>query len=236
MFLFSRKYKTPISTYTDHYRPPCTVRKTINDRVYYKLWDTNKFVTKGLTLSRQENMTTQGEPEKYYQHANDSASHWPEKYCLTRTEEKYNPVVVNEDKQITWKTGPYHSTTWNKQTSYVNLQPKETRVETFLHSVPVPCPLKHVCLDRFEREVITETMPVGAAVKKGPFQGHYSLCSAHHYCPQGMECYVDGIPVIRGHFHIPGERAEHSVLQIQPHSNLVYLYTPTLSTFHVHEP
>ncbi|XP_069736760.1 sperm microtubule inner protein 6 [Phaenicophaeus curvirostris] len=201
MFLFSRKYKTPISTYTDHYRPPHTIRKTINDHVYYHPWNTDKFVTKGLTLSRRENAMTQGEPEKYNTHANSSASHWPE-YCLTRTEEKYNPVVVNEDKQITWITGPYHSTTWNKQTSYINLQPKETKVETFLHSVPVPC-----CLDQFEEEMVTETMPVCAAVRKGPFQGYYSLCSARHYCPRGMECYVDGIPFIRGHFHIPEERA-----------------------------
>ncbi|NWS75972.1 SMRP1 protein, partial [Crotophaga sulcirostris] len=207
MFLFSKKNKTPISTYTDSYRPPCTVKKTINDRLYYKLWEENKFVTKGLTLRQEENMMTQGEPQKYYKHANDSASYWPEKYCLTSSEVTYNPVSVKEDKQITWKTGPCNSTTWNKHSSYVTLQPKETKTETSLQCAPVLFPPKHICLDRFEREVVTETTPIYTTTRKGPFQGYYSLCSGHHYCPQGMDCLVDGVPAVRAHFYVPAVRS-----------------------------
>ncbi|NXX92415.1 SMRP1 protein, partial [Centropus bengalensis] len=211
MFLFAKKYKTPISTYTDHYRPPCTVRKTINDRVYYQLWDKNEFVTKGFTLRQEESMMTQGEPQKYFKHCQDPTSHWPEKYCLTMNEDKYSPVVVNEDRQVTWKTSPYKSTTWNKHTSYLNLKPKETKTETILHCVPVPCPPKHICLDRIEREVVTETTPVYSATRKGPFQGYYSLCSGRHYCPRGMDCFVDGISAVRGHLLIPEEKAVRAI-------------------------
>lgn len=46
MFLFSKKHKTPISTYTDSYRPPCSVKKTIQEQGAQQLWKENKFVTK----------------------------------------------------------------------------------------------------------------------------------------------------------------------------------------------
>ncbi|XP_009888059.1 PREDICTED: spermatid-specific manchette-related protein 1 [Charadrius vociferus] len=46
MFLFSKKHKTPISTYTDSYRPPCSVKKTIYDQGAQQLEKENKFVTK----------------------------------------------------------------------------------------------------------------------------------------------------------------------------------------------
>lgn len=45
MFLFAQKYKTPVSTYTDSYRPPCTLKKSIHEKAPLQLWKENKFVT-----------------------------------------------------------------------------------------------------------------------------------------------------------------------------------------------
>ncbi|KAH0627772.1 hypothetical protein JD844_008096 [Phrynosoma platyrhinos] len=44
MFLFARKTRTPISTYTDSYRPPSTLKKTFEDPPL-ALWSENKFIT-----------------------------------------------------------------------------------------------------------------------------------------------------------------------------------------------
>ncbi|KAJ7335140.1 hypothetical protein JRQ81_013081 [Phrynocephalus forsythii] len=46
MFLFARKTKTPISTYTDSYRPPNTLKKTFEEQPL-ALWTENKFITQG---------------------------------------------------------------------------------------------------------------------------------------------------------------------------------------------
>lgn len=45
MFLFSRKTKTPISTYTDSYRAPTSIKKVYNDPPLWA-WEPNKFVTR----------------------------------------------------------------------------------------------------------------------------------------------------------------------------------------------
>lgn len=45
MFLFSKAYKTPVSTYTDSYRPPCSVKKAQKNYRLEPLWRENKFVT-----------------------------------------------------------------------------------------------------------------------------------------------------------------------------------------------
>lgn len=42
-------------------------------------------------------------------------------FCIA---EKHNPVFVNEDKYVTWRTGPYNSAAWNKHSSYLPLLPK----------------------------------------------------------------------------------------------------------------
>ncbi|XP_026543317.1 spermatid-specific manchette-related protein 1 [Notechis scutatus] len=44
MFLFATKTKTPISTYTDSYRPPNTMKKAFEEAPM-TLWSENKFVT-----------------------------------------------------------------------------------------------------------------------------------------------------------------------------------------------
>lgn len=43
------------------------------------------------------------------------------RFCVA---EKYNPVFVNEDKYVIWRTGPYNSAAWNKHSSYLPLLPK----------------------------------------------------------------------------------------------------------------
>lgn len=45
MFLFSKKHKTPVSTYTDSYRPPYSVKKAICDKGLLEARKENKFLT-----------------------------------------------------------------------------------------------------------------------------------------------------------------------------------------------
>ncbi|KAM6363006.1 sperm microtubule inner protein 6 [Pluvialis apricaria] len=218
MFLFSKEHKTPISTYTDSYRPPCSVKKTIREQGSQQLWKENKFVTKGLTMPPVQNPSSQGQPEQlikaamqeYYRNTIDPTDYWNEKYWLARSEEKYNPVFVNEDKYITWRTGPYNSTAWDKHSFYLPLLPKETRMETILHSISVPYPLKPTCLNQFESEVVANMplrLPVYTVTGRGRFQGYYSPCSGRHYCLRRMDYHVDGASAIRRHLRALGERA-----------------------------
>lgn len=44
MFLFSRKTKTPISTYSDSYRAPTSIKEVYKDPPLWA-WEANKFVT-----------------------------------------------------------------------------------------------------------------------------------------------------------------------------------------------
>ncbi|NXT54667.1 SMRP1 protein, partial [Pluvianellus socialis] len=218
MFLFSKKHKTPISTYTDSYRPPCSVKKTIHEQSSQQLWKENNFVTKGLTMPPVQNPASQGQPEQlikaamqqYYRTTIDPAACWAENYWLARSEEKYKPVFVNEDRYITWRTGPYNSAAWNKHSLYLPLPPKETSMETALHSIFTPYPLKPACLDQFERELVANMpyrLPMYTTAGRGCFQGYYSPSSGRHYCLRGMDNCVDGASAIRRHLHALGERA-----------------------------
>ncbi|NXX06473.1 SMRP1 protein, partial [Larus smithsonianus] len=217
MFRFSNKHKTPISTYTDSYRPPCSIKKTTYKQSSQQLWKENKFVTQGLTLPPVQNPASQGEPEhlikvamqEHYRNTIDAATYWTNKYCLARSEEKYKPVFVNEDKYITWRTCPYNSAAWNKHSCYLPLLPRETRVETSLNSLPVPYCLKPTCLSEFEREMVANMahrLPLYTVTGRGCFHGYYSPCSGRHYWLRGMDYYVDGASPIRRHHRALGER------------------------------
>ncbi|XP_068278731.1 sperm microtubule inner protein 6-like [Nyctibius grandis] len=221
MFLFSTKYTTPVSTYTDSYRPPCSVKKIKQDKALELPWKENKSVTQGLTMPPVQNPASQGETEQlikavmpaYYRNTSDLAVCWPEKYYLARSRERYHPVLANEDKYITWRTGPCNSTDWNKHSSYLPLLPKETRMDTFLHSTPMPYLPKPACLNKPEREVVIDTLhrvPVYTMTGRGPFQDYYGPCSGRHYCLREMDYNADGTPVIRRHLHALGERAVRS--------------------------
>ncbi|XP_054033784.1 spermatid-specific manchette-related protein 1 [Dryobates pubescens] len=234
MFLFSKKLKTPVSTYTDSYRPPCSVRKPIKQCVQ-PLWRENTFVTEGLTVPPVHNPSSQGQIEQLIQAAaqaydrnlTDLNAYRPEKYWLDRSEEKYNPIFIKEDKYATWRTGSYNSAAWNKHSSYLPLLPKETRMENFLHSIPVPYIVKPTYLSRYDKEVVNNMLhkvPVYTVMGRGPLQGYYSPCSGRHYCLRGLDYYVDGTSA-RRHLYRQGEKAEYSVLQLQPQSNVLCIYT-----------
>ncbi|NXE75356.1 SMRP1 protein, partial [Cochlearius cochlearius] len=205
MFLFSKKHKTPISTYTDSYRPPCSVKKTVHEQVPQQLWKENKFVTQGLTMPPVQNPSSQGQPEQlinvatqeYYRSSVDRVAYWPEKYCLARPEGKYSPVFVNDVNYITWRTGPYNSAAWNKHSSYLPPLTKDARMETFLHRIPVTYPVTPTCLNQFEKELVADRLPVYTVTGRGPFQLYYSPCSGRHYCLREMDYYVDGARAIR---------------------------------------
>ncbi|NWH20482.1 spermatid-specific manchette-related protein 1 [Grus americana] len=229
MFLFSNKHKTPVSTYTDSYRPPCSIKKTYHEQDLQQLWKENKFVTQGLMMPPVQNPTSQGQPEQLIKtsvqecYRNTITAYWPEKYWLSRSKEKYNPVFVNENKYISWRTSPYNSIAWNRHSSYLPLLHKETRTETFLHSIPGPYIPKPTCLNQFERDMVANMLhrlschsppslqPLYTMTGRGPFQGYYSPCSGRHYCLRGMDYYVDGASATRRHLYALRERAVRSI-------------------------
>ena len=53
-----------------------------------------------------------------------SMAPWDTSACPFCVAEKYNPIFVNEDKHVTWSTGPYNSAAWHKHASYLPLPPK----------------------------------------------------------------------------------------------------------------
>ncbi|KFV59976.1 Spermatid-specific manchette-related protein 1, partial [Tyto alba] len=228
----------PVSTYTDSYRPPCSVKKTIQKQTLQQLCSENKFVTPGLTMPLVQNPVSQGQTEQlvkaamqeYYRNTFDPAACCPEKYYLTRSEEKYKPVFVNKNRYISWRTGPYNSTVWNKYHSCLPILPKDTRMDTFLRSVPVSYPLKLACLNQCGNYL----HPLPA------LQLYLCLCHAgihpSHYCLRGMDYYVDGASAIRGQLNTLEDRAEYPMLQLQPEGNVLCVYTPPPVLLPVQEP
>uniref|UniRef100_A0A8C0ERT5 Chromosome 9 open reading frame 24 n=1 Tax=Bubo bubo TaxID=30461 RepID=A0A8C0ERT5_BUBBB len=212
MFLFSKKHKTPISTYTDSYRPPCSVKKTIQNQTSQQLCSENKFVTPGEQLG----------PSSCPPAPQDTPA------CYICVADKYKPVFVNKDKYLTWRTGPYNSTVWNRYPSCLPLPPK---VESSPPGLPkleppqvLPAPQREVATDMLPR------LPVYSVTGRGPYWGYYSPCSGCHHCLQGMDYYVDGASAIRGQLHTLEERA------LQPQGNIPCIYTPPLVILPVQEP
>ncbi|NWX90471.1 SMRP1 protein, partial [Nothoprocta pentlandii] len=215
MFLFAQETKTPVSTYTDSYRPPNSVKKTFQEPPSL-LWKENKFVTKGLAMppvpsagspGQQERLLKAAAQELAYRNAVEPSAYQPEKYWVTRQEERYNPVFVNEDRYVTWRTSPYNSAAWNKYTTYLPRLPKP------------PAPIIS-CSSRCSK-AISGTLPAAAArapppaappvyapPARRPYQGYFSPCSGRHYCLRGMDYYGDvGRPDTGRHLHPLAERA-----------------------------
>ncbi|NXX78175.1 SMRP1 protein, partial [Urocolius indicus] len=208
MFLFTKKYKTPVSTYTNDYRPPCSVRKIDQDQTLQQLWKENKFITPGLTVPPLKNPARQGQPEylnntsmqEYYR--NKAPQDTPTcGFCFA---EKYEPVFVNNDKYTSWRN-PYSSTAWNKHSSYPLLQPKETRMETSPNSILVPYSTIAPCLHQSGNYPcsgpVLQLVPMYSATQREPLQVYCSPCSGHHYCLRGTSCCVGGASAIRRHIH-----------------------------------
>ncbi|XP_009992110.1 PREDICTED: spermatid-specific manchette-related protein 1 [Chaetura pelagica] len=234
MFLPCQKHKTPVSTYTDSYRPPCTVRKTIKDAVVMQPRGL-ELLTKGLWSPPKQNKASQDKPQElikrmlqeYYKNTIHTVC-YPETPWPTMSKEKYKPVFVNQNNYITWRTGPYNSAAWSKHSCYLPFLPKEARMETFLHSIPVLYPPKPTCLNQCEREAMIDILhrlsrysppclqplytPLYTVTGKGTCQGYYSPCSGRFYCLHGLDYHTDGTLNIRRHLHALGEKAEHAML------------------------
>ncbi|XP_033020142.1 spermatid-specific manchette-related protein 1 [Lacerta agilis] len=214
MFLFANKTKTPISTYTDSYRAPNTMKKTY-DEAPLALWSENKFVTQGLTVpridhpidqNRLENIVKKAVEEYTYKNSIDPTAYRPYKYWVTREEEKFNPVFLGDDRYATWRTGPYNSAAWNRYTTYLPRIPREAGLESILRGMPMQYPPKPERLNNYEREVVVNMLNSLSRKQlpsiqhrytipgRMPYQGYYSPCTGRHYCLRGMDYYVDGAP------------------------------------------
>ncbi|KAI5158337.1 spermatid-specific manchette-related protein 1 isoform X2 [Manis pentadactyla] len=216
MFLFSRKTKTPISTYSDSYRPPTSIKEVYKDPPLWA-WETNKFVTPGLTQTIQRHVDPEALPKMVkcamqdycYKDSIPGHPYLPEKYWLSQEEDKCNPNYLCSDPYNTWRTKPYNCTSWNKHTMYLPRLPKEAGMETVVRGMPLEYPTKPDRLNAYEREVVVNmlnslsrnqpqiTPRCGCADPlpgRLPFQGYESACSGRHYCLRGMDYYATGLP------------------------------------------
>ncbi|XP_069332626.1 sperm microtubule inner protein 6 isoform X2 [Eulemur rufifrons] len=218
MFLFSHKTKTPISTYTDSYRAPTSIKEVYKDPPLWA-WEANKFVTPGLTRTMQrhvdpealQRMVKCATQDYTYKGSIPGHPYLPEKYWLSQEEaDKCSPNYLCSDR-YTWRTGPYNSNCWNKYPTYLPRLPKEAGMETAVRGMPLECPPKPERLNAYEREVVVnmlnslsrnQPLPqitprcgcVDPLPGRLPFQGYESACSGRHYCLRGMDHCVTGAP------------------------------------------
>ncbi|NXD73811.1 SMRP1 protein, partial [Eolophus roseicapillus] len=199
MFLFSKKHKTPVSTYTDSYRPPCSVKKAMCDWGLLEAWKENKFVTQGLTMPPRPSPTIQAPANlraamrEYYKSTMYPAACSPGNFTSKGTAKKYRPAFVNENKYMSWRTSP-STTAWSMESSSLPLLPKETRMNTLLYSIPMMCPLRPTCLNQYERLVVPDMMhkvPVYTVTGRIPFQSYYFPCSGRHCCLRGIDYILE---------------------------------------------
>ncbi|KAK2507953.1 hypothetical protein MC885_015672 [Smutsia gigantea] len=159
MFLFSRKTKTPISTYSDSYRAPTSIKEVYKDPPL-RAWEANKFVTPGLTQTMQrhvdpealQKMVKCAMQDYCYRDSIPGHPYLPEKYWLSQEEaDKCNPNYLCSDPYNTWKTRPYNCTSWNKCTTYLPRLPKEAGMETVVRGMPLEYPPKLERLNAYGR-------------------------------------------------------------------------------------
>ncbi|KAM5299177.1 myogenesis-regulating glycosidase isoform 3-T3 [Ctenodactylus gundi] len=218
MFLFSRKTKTPISTYTDSYRAPTSIKEVYKDPPLWA-WEANKFVTPGLTQTTQrhrdpdalQKMAKCALQDYSYKSSLPGHPYFPEKYWLSQEENKCCPSYVGSDRYNTWRTGPYNSSYWNKYTTCLPPLHKEVGTETAVGEMPLECPPKPERLNAYERDVVVnmlnslsrnQTLPqitprcgcLDPLPGRLPFHGYRSACSGRHYCLRGMDYCASGGP------------------------------------------
>ncbi|KAM6170087.1 sperm microtubule inner protein 6 [Rhynchocyon petersi] len=211
MFLFSRKTKTPISTYKDSYRAPTSIKEVYKDPALWA-WEPNKFVTPGLsrTMKRHvdpdalQKMIRCAVQEYSYKNSIPGHPYFPQKYWLSEEEEICGPNYLWDDQCATWRIAPYSSACWNKYTTCLPPLPKEARMET-------EYPPKPERLNAYEREVVanmlnslsrSQPLPritprcgcVDPLPGRLPYQGYESSCSGCHYCLRGTDYYVTRTP------------------------------------------
>ncbi|XP_021490162.1 sperm microtubule inner protein 6 isoform X1 [Meriones unguiculatus] len=225
MFLFSRKTKTPISTYSDSYRAPTSIKEVYKDPPLWP-WEANKFVTPGLTQSMHrhvdpealQKMAKCAAQEYTHKHSLSGHPYLPERYWLSEDEEDdCCTSYLDNDWYNPWMTGP-HNNYWNKYTTCLPPLPKDARVETVVKGkeMPLEYPPKPERLNAYEREVVVNmlnslsrnrTLPQ-IAPRCGcmdrlrgrlPFQGYGSACCGRHYCLRGMDCCGTAEPSAERH-------------------------------------
>ncbi|XP_035294869.1 spermatid-specific manchette-related protein 1 isoform X2 [Cricetulus griseus] len=218
MFLFSRKTKTPISTYSDSYRAPTSIKEVYKDPPLWA-WEANKFVTPGLTQTMHRHVDPEALQKMVkcaaqdYTYKNSIAGHpyLPEKYWLSQDEEdKCCTSYLDNDRYNTWRTGPYNSF-WNKYNTCLPRLPKDAGMETVMRGMPLEYPPKPERLNAYEREVVVNmlnslsrnrTLPqiaprcgcVDPLPGRLPQRGYQSPCSGRHYCLRGMDYCASGMP------------------------------------------
>uniref|UniRef100_A0A672V7Q9 Sperm microtubule inner protein 6 n=1 Tax=Strigops habroptila TaxID=2489341 RepID=A0A672V7Q9_STRHB len=219
MFLFSKKHKTPVSTYTDSYRPPYSVKKAICDRGLLEAWKENKFVTP-VSAVRGGNLRVDAQAPQ------DTAA------CHLHIAEKYRSVVVGDDKHMSWRTSP-STTAWSKESSYLPLLPKvdcactmpvSIRLTGWLLLLTLTFP-HYPCAS--EKAVVTDMLhkvPVYTMTGRIPFQNYYIPCSGRHCCLRGIDYYLDGTPATRKKLFAVEERAVRNIPCCHHHSPRTILH------------
>uniref|UniRef100_A0A8C0ZY96 Spermatid-specific manchette-related protein 1 n=1 Tax=Castor canadensis TaxID=51338 RepID=A0A8C0ZY96_CASCN len=169
MFLFSHKTKTPISTYSDSYRAPTSIKEVYKDPPLWA-WEANKFVTPGLTQTMRrrvdpdalQKMAKCATQDYNYKSSISGHPYFPEKYWLSQDEEDtYCPSYLGNDRYSPWRTrtAPYNSTHWNKYAICLPRRPKETGMETVVRGMPLEYPPKPELLNAYGVYCPTSTGP-----------------------------------------------------------------------------
>ncbi|XP_040337438.1 sperm microtubule inner protein 6 isoform X4 [Herpailurus yagouaroundi] len=262
MFLFSRKTKTPISTYSDSYRAPTSIKEVYKDPPLWA-WEANKFVTPGLTQTMQRHVDPEALQKMVkcavqdYSYKSSIAGHpyFPEKYWLCQEEvDKCNPYYLCGDRYNTWRMGPYNCTSWNKYTTCLPQLPKVAGMETAVRGMPLQCPPKPERLNAYEREVVVnmlnslsrnQRLPqitrrcgcVDPLPGRLPFQGYESSCSGRHYCLRGMDYYVTRAPCTeRRHRPLCAEQPTGCIALRAPARNAMCCYNSPAVILPLSEP
>nr|XP_010965702.1 spermatid-specific manchette-related protein 1 [Camelus bactrianus] len=166
MFLFSHKTKTPISTYSDSYRAPTSIKEVYKDPPLWA-WEANKFVTPGLTQTMRrhvdpealQKMVKCAVQDYSYKGSIPGHPYLPEKYWLFQEEaDNCNPNYLCGNQYNKWRMGPYNCTGWNKCTTYLPRLPKEAGMETVVRGMPLVYPPKPERLNAYEREVVVNML------------------------------------------------------------------------------
>ncbi|XP_074052684.1 sperm microtubule inner protein 6 isoform X4 [Macrotis lagotis] len=166
MFLFAHKTKTPISTYTDSFRPPSSIKQDYKDPPLWA-WEENKFISRGLKKPMLENQINKQSLEKMVKRAVEEYSYkgsvpgnsyLPNKYWISEAEERCNPTFISGDRYATWRTGPYNSAGWNKYATYLPRLPKEVGLETEIRGMPLEYTPKSERFNSYEQEVVVNML------------------------------------------------------------------------------
>ncbi|XP_006758633.1 PREDICTED: spermatid-specific manchette-related protein 1 [Myotis davidii] len=198
MFLFSRKTRTPISTYTDSYRAPNSIKKVYNDPPLWA-WEPNKFVSRGPPKTFQrpvdqealEKMVKCAVRDYTYKSSIPGHPYLPEKYWPSQKEaDKCNPSYLCSDWGNAWRMGPCCCTGWNKCTTCLPRLPKEAGMETAVRGMPLEYPPKPEPLNAYEREVVVNMLNSLSRVQQLPSrEPRPGSVSPSEHRP-GMQCAV----------------------------------------------